>query len=465
MLTNKGLVEFAKKALAEKWGYVWGTFGLTLTKTLLQQKLNQYPKEVGQYKDFIMANWLNRKTADCIGLIKGYYWSKEDGKILYNPATDVNANQMFNLATAKGTIDTMPEIPGICVYKQGHIGVYIGNGQIIEARGTKEGVIQTPLKGTNSAGWTHWLKCPYIKYEDVIPMKVLRYGSKGEEVKLLQEKLNTLGYQLIVDGHYGIITQGAVRDFQRECGFTGKDIDGIVGPKTWAKLYSKDSSQPKARYYIEGITHIVEINPMDLRISIQDKPANKITLESFVTSGFQLEQEEKTVLPMFPTSLELIQRGKYLFYPLGVLVSEGHIIQNRQPHGKSAGTLIVYKDGRVECKPVLNLLIETDYKNIWFAVSGCSILPKIRMVEEGFVGTFADIGRITARPVIGYRKKDNKIIIAVRNDSNIGRGRQTLINLGCDLGITLDAGGSTVLRVNGLNKFKSTRRLFSVITW
>lgn len=462
MLTNKGLVEFAKKALAEKWGYVWGTFGLTLTKTLFQQKLNQYPKEVGQYKDFILANWLNRKTADCIGLIKGYYWSKEDGKILYNPATDVNANQMFNLATVKGTIDTMPENPGICVYKQGHIGVYIGNGQVVEARGTKEGVIQSPLKGSRSAGWTHWLKCPYIEYAQEIPKSILKYGSKGEDVKLLQEKLNTLGYQLIVDGHYGIITQGAVRDYQRSNGFTGKDVDGIVGPKTWAKLYNQENSKPKPRYYIEGITHVVELDPMDLRISVQDKPANKIDLENFVTSGFQTEQEEKTVLPMFPTSQRLVQEGKYLCYPLGMLVNEGHIIQNRQPHNKPAGTLIVYKNGKVDCKPILDIKQE---KDVWFAVSGCSILPKIRMKEEGFTGAFADIGRITARPVIGYRKKDNKIIIAVRNDSNIGRGRQTLINLGCDFGITLDAGGSTVLKVNGLSKFKSTRRLFSVITW
>jgi hypothetical protein len=462
--TNKGLVEFAKKALAEKWVYVWGTFGQVLTLTLFNQKLNQYPKEVGKYADFIKANSIGRKAADCIGLIKGYYWSKEDGKILYNPATDVNANQMFNLATVKGTIDTMPENPGICVYKQGHIGVYIGNGQVIEARGTKEGVIQSPLKGTNSAGWTHWLKCPYIEYEQEIPKSILKYGSKGEDVKLLQEKLNTLGYQLIVDGHYGIITQGAVIDFQKRCGFIGRDIDGIVGPKTWAKLYDANN-MPTTKYYIEGITHVVEVDPMTLRISIQDMAANNIKLNNFVTSGFQMLQAEKTSLPIFPTSREIIQKGKYLTYPLGILVSEGHIIQNRQPHGKPAGTLIVYKDGRVECKPILNLLTETDYNNIWFAVSGCSILPKIRMVEEGFVGTFADIGRITARPVIGYREKDNKIIIAVRNDSNIARGRQTLINLGCDFGITLDAGGSTVLKVNGLKKFKSTRRLFSVITW
>lgn len=219
------------------------------------------------------------------------------------------------------------------------------------------------------------------------------------------------------------------------------------------------------KYYKVGITHIVEVHPMELRISVQDILANRITLNNFVTSSFQMEQEEKTELPMFPTSIGIVQRGKYLVYPLGILVNEGHIIQNRQPHGKPAGTLIVYKNGQVECKPVLNLLTETDYNNIWFAVSGCSIWPKIRMKEEGFVGKFADIGRITSRPVIGYRHKDHKIIIGVRSSSNIYRGQLTLKNLNCDFGITLDAGGSTVLRVNGVNKFKTTRRLFSVITW
>jgi exopolysaccharide biosynthesis protein len=219
------------------------------------------------------------------------------------------------------------------------------------------------------------------------------------------------------------------------------------------------------KYYIEGITHVVEVAPMDLRISVQDMAANRISLPNFVTSGFQMVQAEKTCLPMFPTSREIIQKGKYLTYPVGILVSEGHIIQNRQPHGKPAGTLIVYKDGRVECRPVLNLLTETDYNDMWFAVSGCSIWPKIQMKEEGFVGTFSDIGRICARPVIGYRKKDDKIVIAVRNSSNIYRGQLTLKNLGCDFGITLDAGGSTILRVNGSYKFKTTRRLHNVITW
>lgn len=221
----------------------------------------------------------------------------------------------------------------------------------------------------------------------------------------------------------------------------------------------------KMKYYKVSLTHVVEVDPMDLRILVQDMAAHKISLSNFVTSGFQMVQAEKTGLPMFTTSSEIIQKGKYLTYPVGILVSEGHIIQNRQPHNLPAGTLIVYKDGRVECKPVLNLLAETDYNNIWFAVSGCSILPKIRMVEEGFKGVFADIGRITSRPVIRYNPTKNKIVIAVRPSSNIIRGQLTLKNLDCSMGITLDAGGSTVLRVKGSYKFRTTRRLFSVITW
>ena len=78
---------------------------------------------------------------------------------------------------------------------------------------------------------------------------------------------------------------------------------------------------------------------------------------------------------------------------------------------------------------------------------------------------FSDIGRTTDRPVIGYNPDKNKIIIAVRPSSNIGRGQQTLKNLGCTMGITLDAGGSTILRVNGKWLFKTTRILHNVITW
>jgi hypothetical protein len=68
---------------------------------------------------------------------------------------------MLRKCTEKGSFDTMPEMPGILVFKSGHVGVYVGNKKVIEARGFSYGVVETDL---NSRGWTHWGKCPWINY-------------------------------------------------------------------------------------------------------------------------------------------------------------------------------------------------------------------------------------------------------------------------------------------------------------
>ena len=57
---------------------------------------------------------------------------------------------------------------------------------------------------------------------------ILKLGSKGNDVKALQSKLN-----LIPDGIFGKITEEAVKDFQKKNNITA---DGIVGDTTWSKL-------------------------------------------------------------------------------------------------------------------------------------------------------------------------------------------------------------------------------------
>lgn len=57
---------------------------------------------------------------------------------------------------------------------------------------------------------------------------ILKLGSRGNEVKALQEKLN-----LKADGIFGPITEEAVKDFQRA---NGLEVDGIVGANTISKL-------------------------------------------------------------------------------------------------------------------------------------------------------------------------------------------------------------------------------------
>lgn len=160
-----GLVTYVTNAWTSGWGYVWGTYGQVLTPELLQYKLTQYPEGVGDYAAFIRANWLGKRTADCVGLIKGYGWlNGETMEIQYssNGMPDIGANEMYYNAVRKGAIQTMPDTPGLAVWKQGHIGVYIGNGEVIEAMGTKYGVVKTQLEGR---GWMHWLEIPYINYD------------------------------------------------------------------------------------------------------------------------------------------------------------------------------------------------------------------------------------------------------------------------------------------------------------
>ena len=162
--TADGLVAYVINAYENGWGYVWGTFGNILTEGAFASKLEQYPEAVGNYADFIRANWIGRRTADCVGLIKSYGWfDPETETIQYasHGMPDVGADQMYYAAAESGPIDTIPEIPGLAVWQSGHIGVYIGNGEVIEAMGTMYGVVKTRLDGS---GWTHWLKVPYINY-------------------------------------------------------------------------------------------------------------------------------------------------------------------------------------------------------------------------------------------------------------------------------------------------------------
>ena len=161
---NLDLVQWAIAAEKAGWGYVWGACGQVLTESALAGKIAQYPDEVGGQEEFIREHWLGRRCADCVGFIKGYGWLNADThEIEYgtNGMPDIGADVMYANATEKGTIDTIPEIPGLAVWHEGHIGIYVGNGQVIEAMGTRYGVIRTQLA---DRGWTHWLKIPYINY-------------------------------------------------------------------------------------------------------------------------------------------------------------------------------------------------------------------------------------------------------------------------------------------------------------
>ena len=72
--------------------------------------------------------------------------------------------------------------------------------------------------------------------KDVTALPMLRKGSKGASVKALQILLIGNRYscgQYGADGDFGGGTESAVKKYQEDHGL---DADGVVGPKTWAKL-------------------------------------------------------------------------------------------------------------------------------------------------------------------------------------------------------------------------------------
>ncbi|NQT98160.1 MAG: peptidoglycan-binding protein [Candidatus Marinimicrobia bacterium] len=74
-------------------------------------------------------------------------------------------------------------------------------------------------------------------------MALYKIGSKGDEVRKIQDRLKSLGfYRSSIDGMFGGGTDAAVKTYQSE-----KDlqVDGIVGPQTWKVLFEEEIQEPQ----------------------------------------------------------------------------------------------------------------------------------------------------------------------------------------------------------------------------
>jgi peptidoglycan hydrolase-like protein with peptidoglycan-binding domain len=66
-----------------------------------------------------------------------------------------------------------------------------------------------------------------------LKLPIVRPGSSGSAVRVLQQVLNFKGFKIGVDGIYGSSTQEVVKAFQQTQGLAR---DGIVDSQTWEHL-------------------------------------------------------------------------------------------------------------------------------------------------------------------------------------------------------------------------------------
>lgn len=254
--TGIGLCAYALNAYNEGWPYVWGgcSYG----------------------------------AVDCSGLIKSY-----------NGVGGVRTDMLSSSQSAGldwGYVsEGVPNIHGLGLHKPGHVGIYVGSEQAIDARGTNWGIIYGSLY---SVSWVEWYKVVGVSYpengwvkfdgesfyyedgeyienttrtidgvkysfdsqgrSDKEPSKdayevtdyssnsssnssssttkYLKVGSQGEQVKEVQQMLKDLGYfDDEVTGYYGTYTAACVKEFQTDAKI---EVDGVVGPEFMSTIKS-----------------------------------------------------------------------------------------------------------------------------------------------------------------------------------------------------------------------------------
>ena len=261
MKTGEGLARFAEKSAANHDPYIYATFGQILTERKLAEVRKLYPERMTDKRyQYARNHYVGKRTQDCYGMVKRYKWSGGDAENpslddtpIYDAKTDVNANTAFEKAKVKGPIGTIPEVRGLCVRYPGHVGVYLGNGKVSEARGFDYGTVITNLKDRK---WTHWFQDVGINYDQPAPgpeptptpggdfevtLKTLKKGVKDPNVLVFQSMMNTLkitddeGKELVEDSSFGKRSEQACKRYQEKVGLTP---DGICGEKTWNKIFN-----------------------------------------------------------------------------------------------------------------------------------------------------------------------------------------------------------------------------------
>lgn len=188
-------------------------------------KVNDFVTKALAYEQrptlYKLGTYMNRKSGkyilcDCSGLIKGILWGYPDkGKYASNGVPDSNANNIIATHCTGVTSDMSKLRKGMVVWLSGHIGIYCGDGVVVESSPRWENGIQRtypvgcPVSNKHHLNQRKWTKCGYLKWVD--------YSTTADLTQVAKD---------VIKGKYG---NGKERiDNLTKAGYNYKEVQRVV---------------------------------------------------------------------------------------------------------------------------------------------------------------------------------------------------------------------------------------------
>ena len=200
--------------------YVWGAQGEMITGMADVERWIK-KKETSDKNAERAINFMNKAVKnplyafDCSGLIMKFLMERGYAE------SDMSSRGLYSACEKIGRTDL---VAGDLVFRHNgerihHVGVYVGDGMVIEAKGRDDGVVMRLIDASGTSYWNRYGRLAAITDEEMPDVSadeptVITLSDpyvRGEEVKALQSALNALGY---------------------DCG----EADGIAGKKTLAGI-------------------------------------------------------------------------------------------------------------------------------------------------------------------------------------------------------------------------------------